>query len=72
MGSRRVSTEANRLPGLKNVVPAMRSINCMNSVPVSTGVENSARIAVMNSDQTLRGMRKSVMPGARILIIVTT
>ena len=37
---------------------------------VSTGVAKHARIDVMNSDHTVRGMRNIVMPGARMLMIV--
>ena len=35
-------------------------------------VASSTRIDVMNSDHVANGMRKNVMPGARILMIVTT
>ena len=42
----------------------------ISSVAASTGVASSTRIDVMNSDQTLSGMRNIVMPGQRSLMIV--
>ena len=45
----------------------------MNSIiiaEVSTGVPNTTRMAVINKDHTLIGMRKNDMPGARMRIIV--
>jgi hypothetical protein len=44
----------------------------MSMIPAaeSTGMASSARMAVMNSDQIVSGMRIQVMPGARMLIVV--
>lgn len=39
--------------------------------PAKTGNESNNRNAVMKTDQTNNGVRWAVIPGARILIIVT-
>ena len=38
--------------------------------PANTGNERRSSIAVMYTDQTNRGVRSHLIPGARILIIV--
>ena len=43
---------------------------CIPIAEASTGVARSCRMAVMNSAQTDRGMRKKCIPGARMLTIV--
>ena len=42
----------------------------MKPAAVSTGSAKACRMAVMNMAQIVSGMRKSVMPGARMLMIV--
>ena len=42
----------------------------MTAAAVSTGRANACRMAVMNIAQIVIGMRNSVMPGARMLMIV--
>jgi len=42
----------------------------MAAAEVSTGSASRRRIAVMKSDQTTSGIRKSVIPGARMLMTV--
>ena len=42
----------------------------MKPAAVSTGRAKACRMAVMNMAQIVIGMRKSVMPGARMLMIV--
>jgi len=39
--------------------------------PASTGKDNKSKKAVINTDQTNNGVRFAVIPGARILLIVT-
>jgi len=39
--------------------------------PAKTGKDNNNKNAVMNTDQTNKGVRLAVIPGARILVIVT-
>src|SRR5919201_566267 len=51
-------------------MPSVRSKSSMATAEVSTGSASSSRIAVMNNDQMTSGMRNSVMPGARMLMIV--
>ena len=46
-------------------------MNSMISALVRTGVASSTRTDVTSTVQTKIGMRNSVMPGARILKIVT-
>ena len=48
----------------------MRSKSNIAKAAVNTGSASSNRIAMMNNDQTVSGMRKYVMPGARMLTIV--
>lgn len=38
--------------------------------PAKTGKDNNKRIAVMNTDQTNKGIRSNEIPYARILIVV--
>ena len=47
-----------------------RSKSIMNPAAVSTGRAKACRMAVMNMLQIVRGMRNSVMPGARMLMMV--
>ncbi len=42
----------------------------MISAEVSTGSASSSRIAVMNSAQTVIGIRNNFIPGARSMMIV--
>jgi len=56
--------------GSKNVVLIFRSVNSIVIAPASTGSERSSKIVVKNIDQTNRGSRSMVMPGARMLRIV--
>ncbi len=56
--------------GLKKFVPAVRSSSCITSAEVSTGSANACRSAVMNSAQTVIGIRNIFMPGARSMMIV--
>jgi hypothetical protein len=48
----------------------VRSNKSIAHADVSTGRASSSRIAVMNRDQITSGIRKSVMPGARIFTTV--
>ena len=57
--------------GRKNVVPKLRSKNTMISATVMIGMAKSVRNAVTSIIQTNTGMRMSVMPGARMLRMVT-
>ena len=56
--------------GRKNVVPSTRSKSSMIIAPESTGSASSSRIAVMKSAHVVSGIRKNVIPGARMLMIV--
>ena len=56
--------------GMKKWVPNMRSKTIMASAEVSTGRASSNRMATINSDQMVSGMRNRVMPGARMLMMV--
>src|SRR5262245_30830697 len=56
--------------GRKELVFSVLSSSCRISVTVSTGKAIACRMAVMNMAHTLIGMRNSVMPGARMLMIV--
>lgn len=56
--------------GSKNVVFIFRSVSNMVIAPARTGRERSSRKVVMRMDQTNKGTRSIVIPGARILIIV--
>ena len=56
--------------GSKNVVFKLRSVSNIVIAPASTGNERSSKIAVINTDQTNRGVRSHVIPGDRMLIIV--
>ena len=51
-------------------MPSVRSKSSMISAAESTGSASSSRIAVMKSAQTVSGIRKNVMPGARMLMMV--
>ncbi len=55
---------------MKKQVPNSRSASCMNPAAVSTGSAKACRMAVMNMAQIVSGMRKSVIPGARMLMMV--
>ena len=67
-GAARGAARRRRRAG-RSCVPAMRSKSSMPSAAVSTGSASSSRMAVMNSAQIVSGMRNSVMPGARMLMI---
>jgi hypothetical protein len=56
---------------LKNVVLRLRSVKSLVIAPPKTGSDNNKRIAVTNIDQTKRGKRAKVIPGARLLTMVT-
>lgn len=56
--------------GSKNVVFMFRSVSSIVIAPARTGRERSRRKVVIRMDQTNRGTRSIVIPGARILIIV--
>jgi len=56
--------------GSKKVVFMFRSVSNMVIAPASTGSDRRRRIVVIKMDQTNRGIRSMVMPGARIFIIV--
>ena len=57
--------------GAKNSVPTLRSNHTMISATVTTGIANNVRNAVTSIIQTNTGIRSSVIPGARMLMIVT-
>src|SRR5437870_5260952 len=54
-------------PGMKKLVPACRSSSNRMPPAKSTGNDNSARIAVVNQDQQVSGMRIKDMPRVRML-----
>jgi len=47
-----------------------RSRRSIVIAPASTGRANKSKVAVINTDQTKRGIFSSVMDGARMFIIV--
>jgi hypothetical protein len=49
----------------------LRSVKSIVIAPAKTGNESNNRNAVMKTDQTNNGVRWAVIPGARMLIIVT-
>ena len=55
---------------MKKQVPSSRSAINIKLAAVSTGRAKACKIAVMNIPQMLIGMRNSVIPGARMLMIV--
>ena len=58
--------------GMKKWVPKLRSMTSSISPTVMTGMASISRIEVINVIQTNTGIRISVIPGARRLIMVTT
>ena len=56
---------------LKKFAPNRRSNESSNSATAITGIAKMIRNEVTSVIQTNTGMRKSVMPGARMLMIVT-
>jgi len=48
----------------------LRSVSNIVIAPAKTGRDKSNRIAVINTDQTKRGMRSKVIPIGRMLMIV--
>lgn len=56
--------------GSKKVVFIFRSVNNIVIAPANTGRERRRRIVVKNIDQTNKGSRSIVIPGARILSTV--
>ncbi len=57
--------------GLKKFVPITRSNSVMNCEPAMNGVPNTTSVEVAALAHTSRGMRQTVMPGARMVKIVT-
>src|ERR1700761_3250690 len=57
--------------GSKNAVPKLRSQISMVMAPASTGTASTSRKAVTSSAQMNSGILCSVMPGARMLKMVT-
>jgi len=55
---------------LNQLVPSVRSKSSIATPEVRTGSASKSRIAVMKSDHTTSGIRKSFIPGARMLMIV--
>jgi hypothetical protein len=49
----------------------LRSVKSIVIAPAKTGNDNNNKKAVMYTAQTKRGVRFAVIPGARILVIVT-
>jgi len=49
----------------------LRSVNNIVIAPARTGKDNKSKKAVINTAQTNKGVRLAVIPGARILLIVT-
>ena len=57
--------------GLKKWVPIVRSSSTKNCEPAMNGVAITTSSEVVKFAQTSSGMRQNVMPGARIVMIVT-
>ena len=57
--------------GLKKFVPITRSKRVMNCDPAMNGVPNTTSADVVAFAHTSSGMRHTVMPGARMVKIVT-
>ena len=57
--------------GSKKCVPHRRSNNSSNSPTVMIGSENTSRSCTTSPIHTNTGIRKSDMPGARMLMTVT-
>jgi len=49
----------------------LRSVSSIVIAPASTGNDNNNKNAVIYTAQTNNGVRCAVIPGARILVIVT-
>ena len=58
------------LDASKKAVPKFLSVSSMVIAPANTGIANSNRKVVTKIDQTNRGIRCMVSPGARIFRIV--
>ena len=56
---------------LKKEVPKKRSVSSIVTAPASTGIAAISRNAVISQVHTNSGMRSRVIPGARMLSIVT-
>ena len=56
---------------MKKCVPTVRSSSSSVTAAESAGIATSSRIAYVTIAQTKSGMRIHVMPGARMLWIVT-
>lgn len=56
--------------GSKKEVFILRSVSNIVIAPAKTGRERRRRMVVNSMDQTNRGVRSIVIPGARIFIIV--
>src|ERR687885_2367021 len=56
---------------LKKCVPSARSKSTKNCDPAMNGVAMTTSSEVVKLAQTSSGMRQNVMPGARIVMIVT-
>src|SRR4051794_40938617 len=57
--------------GSKKCVPSVRSSSTMNCEPAMNGVAITTSSDVVKFAQTSSGMRQNVMPGARMVMIVT-
>src|SRR5947209_7958163 len=57
--------------GSKKWVPSVRSSSTMNCEPAMNGVAMTTSSEVVKFAQASSGMRQNVMPGARIVMIVT-
>ena len=60
------------MEAMKNDVWAVRSSTPIRIAASSIGGASSIRIEVANTDQTKIGIRIQVIPGARIVMIVTS
>jgi len=56
--------------GSKKVVLKLRSVSSIVIAPAKTGKESNKRIAVINTDQTNKGMLSKLVLKPRILIMV--
>jgi hypothetical protein len=58
-------------PGLKKSAPSARSSRTMNCEPAMNGVAMTTSSEVVKFAHTSSGIRKNVIPGARMVMIVT-
>ena len=64
------ASETTRAAGTKKLDPNSRSMSSMVTADPSTGVAHNTRMLVMKMAQDVSGMRKKVMPFARIFTMV--